>query len=115
MRVARKYQPVDQRDRPVIIYGGRVNVRIIGEERKDVAVALDSPIWGLGMPRRCIGDHDELILVACGWWNFLLPWGKTITVRVPRNTEVEVRIARRAFTEGDLETPPLIDNATEVE
>ncbi|MGW2308940.1 hypothetical protein [Actinomadura luteofluorescens] len=115
MRVTRPYQPKKHQDRPVIIFGGRVDVRIIGEEREDVAVALDSPIRGLGMPRRCIGDYPELILVACGWWNALLPWGKTITVRVPQHAEVEVRIARRVFTEGSLETHPVIDDAIHVQ
>ncbi|MGI5201986.1 hypothetical protein ACQEU6_10445 [Spirillospora sp. CA-108201] len=101
-------------DRPVIISGGLVDVRIIGEEREDVAVTLDGPIWALGMPRRCMRGYDEMVLVACGWWNALLPWGKTITVRVPRDAKVEVRIARRVYTEGDLETPPHIGDAIEV-
>ncbi|MEV4004232.1 hypothetical protein [Actinomadura sp. NPDC049753] len=111
MRVTWKYEPVAMRNRPVIIMGGLVDVRIIGEKREDVAVTLDGPIWALGMPRRCMRAYDVLILVACGWWNALLPWGKTITVRVPWNAEVEVRIARRVYTEGTLDTPPVIGDA----
>lgn len=111
MRVARKYQPVEKGDRPVIIFGGLVDVRIIGEECEDVAVTLDGPIWALGMPRRCMRKYDVMVLVACGWWNAFFPWGKTITVRVPRDAKVEVRIARRVHTEGDLETPPVFGGA----
>ncbi|MEU8310276.1 hypothetical protein AB0C84_42560 [Actinomadura sp. NPDC048955] len=115
MRVTKKYQPLQEQGRPVIIFGGRADVRVVAEDRTDVAVDLGSPFWGFGMPRNCVGDYDEMILVACGWWSALLHWGKTITVRVPHGTEVEVRIARRIFTEGPLEPAVIVDQGTLVE
>lgn len=115
MRVTKKYQPLQKEGRPVVIFGGRADVRIVAEDRTDVAVDLDSPFWGFGMPRKCFGDQEELILVACGWWSALLHWGKTIIVRVPQSTEVEVCIARRIFTEGPLESAVIVSEGTLVE